>query len=141
MVGSKYRLRHKKKNKVCCGDWKNQSFHHTVKQLTQKQTKLKNKIVYCKRCESVQSLQSFLRITDSQPNPISQACSTQSWLIKITIRFMFYTQRYTNMIDINYHLVCGEKRPSEMVDCSADVSFYCSAGAGREVWTLYNLLL
>lgn len=37
---------------------------------------------------------------------------------------MFCSQRYANMIDINHHLVCGEKRASEMLGCAADVSFY-----------------
>ena len=52
--------------------------------------------------------------TSSQLNLISQACSTRSWPIKITIMFVFYSQRYANMTDINHQPVRGEKRQPEM---------------------------
>lgn len=55
------------------------------------------------------SVRSALWIINRQIDLISQACSTRSRLIEITIGFMFSPQSCTNATDINLHLVCDNK--------------------------------
>lgn len=79
--------------------------------------------------EAHPSIWSVPWIINRQFGLISQACSTQSRLIKATIRFMFSPQSYTNMTDINLHLVCDIKRASKSFQHAADDSFHPTASA------------